>query len=289
MHANAGPPANINLFVIHDLETYDIDFLVEPEAPIRLADKERAQQKITEYELGLNFALDYFNPTSFPRELVDFSSDLGFVSSTLYGAHSHAFLMPTQISHGDQFVVYFRVPRVFQLALVTEGKVFTSEIIEMRQFDFEITWDVRHLDVEGSRENVGTVSELSTHPLARGQTYFHFFLRLIVTLAVELLLLFIWGFRQKSTWIQVTLLNILTQGLLTAGTLYIYFVTSPQNNLLNAVFFFILGELFVFTVEIFYLAFFVTEKSRFSRISYSFIANVLSLVAGFFLMIALFS
>lgn len=289
VHANAGPPANIRLEVIHDGLDYEIDFLIEPLNPITEENRLNAEKRITEHELGFSFSLDYFNPSSFPRELIDFQSDQGFVSSTLYGSHDYAYFIPTQVAQNDQFVVYFRVPRIFQIALITEGKVFTSEVITMSQFDFDITWDIRGLDLEGPLENVGTLSELATHPLARGSTYLHFFLRLIVTLAVELLLLFIWGFRKKSTWVSVTGLNIITQSLLTVGTIYIYVITNPDSALLNAFFFFMLGELFVFSVEMFYLSFFVSEKSRFNRVSYSFIANVLSLIAGLFLMIALFN
>ena len=286
--ANAGPPANIILTVVHNLDDYDIDFLIEPDGVITDQMKDAAARQISEHEGGVSFALDYFKSDRFPRELISFESDVGFVSSTLYGSQSYAYLIPTQSSMNDEYRVYFRVPRVFQIALVSEGEVFTSEVITMTQFDFNITWDVTDLSFEGPQTNVGTIRGLDNHPLSQLTTYVHFFLRLLVTLAIELIVLFFWGFKKKSTWIQVTALNVITQSILTFGTMYVFFIT-PSNGLLNAAFLFILGELFVFTVEMFYLGVFVSEKSTLSRVGYSFVANFLSLIAGFFLMLALFN
>lgn len=287
VEANAGPPANIQLNVIHDGIDYAIDFLIEPSSPVTSEDHQQALRRITEHELGFDFSLDYFDQDSFPKELVTFISDQGFVSNTLYGSQDYAFLIPTQSSFNDQFVLYFRVPRVFQIALVSEGIVYTSEVITMTQFDFEITWDVRGLDLENT-DNVGIVTGLDNHPLTRSTTYLQFFFRLLITLTIELIILFLWGFRKTSTWIKVTLLNIITQSLLTLGTLYVFFIT-PNNGIWNAIFLFILGEIFVFMVEIFFVSFFVEEKSLTSRITFALFANIASLIAGFFLMIALFN
>ena len=287
VEANAGPPANIQLNVIHDGIDYAIDFLIEPSSPVTSEDHQQALRRITEHELGFDFSLDYFEEDAFPKELVTFVSDQGFVSNTLYGSQDYAFFIPTQSSFNDQYVLYFRVPRVFQMALVSEGIVYTSDVITMTQFDFEITWDVRGLDAEVT-ESVGIVTGLNNHPLTRSTTYLQFFFRLFITLAIELLVLFLWGFRKTSTWIKVTLLNIITQSLLTLGTLYVFFIT-PNNGIWNAIFLFILGEIFVFMVEIFFASFFINEKSLTSRITFALFANIASLIAGFFLMIALFN
>lgn len=287
VEANAGPPANIQLNVIHDGIDYAIDFLIEPPSLVTSEDHQQALRRITEHELGFDFSLDYFEQDSFPKELVTFVSDEGFVSNTLYGSQDYAFFIPTQSSFNDQYVLYFRVPRVFQIALVSEGIVYTSDVITMNQFDFEITWDVSGLDAEIT-ENVGIVTGLDNHPLTRSTTYLQFFFRLFITLAIELLVLFLWGFRKASTWTKVTLLNIITQSLLTLGTLYVFFIT-PNNGIWNAIFLFILGEIFVFMVEIFFASFFINEKSLTSRITFALFANIASLIAGFFLMIALFN
>ena len=287
VHANAGPPANIRLNVIHEGLDYAIDFLIQPEQPITLADQEAARRRILEHEVGIAFALDYFKQGFFPRELIEFETEDGFVSSTLYGRSDYAYFIPTQVAFEDQYVIYFRVPRVFRIALVTEGDVFTSEVITMTDFDFDITWDVRGLDLQGTSTDVGTITGLNTHPFTRLTTYVHFFIRVVVTLAVELLLLFLLGFRKKITWIQVSILNIITQSALTLGTIYVFSLTA--SGIGNALVLFILGEMLIFTVEAFYLGAFVHEKSVFRRVGYSLLANALSLIAGLFLMIALFS
>jgi len=287
VHANAGPPANIRLNVIHEGLDYAIDFLIQPEQPITLADQEAARRRILEHEVGIAFALDYFKQGFFPRELIEFATEDGFVSSTLYGRSDYAYFIPTQVAFEDQYVIYFRVPRVFRIALVTEGDVFTSEVITMTDFDFDITWDVRGLDLQGTSTDVGTITGLNTHPFTRLTTYVHFFIRVVVTLAVELLLLFLLGFRKKITWIQVSILNTITQSALTLGTIYVFSLTA--SGIGNALVLFILGEMLIFTVEAFYLGVFVHENSVVRRVSYSLLANAISLIAGLFLMIALFS
>ena len=106
-------------------------------------------------------------------------------------------------------------------------------------------------------------------------------LRVILTLAIEAAVFWAFGYRSKRSWLAFLIINLVTQGGL--------------NILLNrqvpvggyVILGLLIGEVFVFLVEI--IAFLVTihEQRPFRTFLYVLTANVLSLVAGGFLITVL--
>lgn len=284
VEANAGPPASIRLTVMHDGIDFDFDFLIPLEGELSNVAITQARNKLDDSEGNMQY--DFYYQDTFPEALVTFQDDEGFSSNALYGQSQYFFRNTYPSQNEDVFSLYFTTPLKFKAAIVIDGEVFTSPVIEMTQFDFRLTWDIRGVDFPGASQEVGELSGFVPHPLSQGSTYAHFLIRLVFTLVVELAILYLFGFRRNKTFVQVGILNTITQTLLNLGTLNLFFFS--HQSTFGVLILFIFGEFVVFFVETIYLALFVKEKGLMRRVFFALFANLVTLVGGLFLMIWLF-
>lgn len=282
--ANAGPPASIRLTVMHDGIDFDFDFLIPIEGTLSNVAINQARNKIEASEGSMQY--DFYYQDTFPEALITFQDDEGFISNALYGQSQYFFRDHYPSRNEDVFSLYFTTPLRFKAAIIIDGEVFTSPVIEMTQFDFRLTWDIRGVDFQEAPQEVGELSGFVPHPLSQLSTYAHFLIRLVFTLVVELAVLYLFGFRQRKTFLQVGVLNTITQTLLNLGTLNLFFLS--HESTFGVLILFILGEFVVFFVETIYLALFVKEKGLMRRVSFALFANLVTLIGGLFLMIWLF-
>lgn len=107
-------------------------------------------------------------------------------------------------------------------------------------------------------------------------------LRIILTLIIEGIVFFLFGYRKKKSWLVFIIVNLITQGILNivlAGNL------SPLNSYL--IFDLIGGEIVVFIVEIIAFLSLVDEHGRLRTALFVILANSLSLIAGGYLITVL--
>jgi hypothetical protein len=105
--------------------------------------------------------------------------------------------------------------------------------------------------------------------------------RIILTLLIEGIVFFLFGYRSKKSWLIWVIVNLITQGAL---NIWLNGIATPLNNYL--IFSLVLGEIAVFVVEM--AAFLILIKERRVITSlYVIVANVLSLFAGGYLITAL--
>lgn len=100
-------------------------------------------------------------------------------------------------------------------------------------------------------------------------------MRLLLTLFIEGLIFWLFGFRQKRSWLVFLVINLVTQGALNIWL-------DKSSMILQSYFIFnlIIGEFFVFAAEMITFPIFIQEHKK-RRISlYAFIANLVSLIAG---------
>ncbi len=99
-------------------------------------------------------------------------------------------------------------------------------------------------------------------------------LRIILTLIIEGVVLWKFSFREKRTWIAFFVINLITQGSL---NLWINGFSPIMSYLIIALIF---AEIIIIVVEVFLFLTFLKEHSKFITISYVFVANILSLIVG---------
>ena len=109
---------------------------------------------------------------------------------------------------------------------------------------------------------------------------------IILTLLIEGVIFFLFGYRKRNSWIVFLATNILTQGFL-----YVW-LNTQFYPLVNSYFFpvlfsLIVGEFLVFISEITVFLILVRERRRLVTFSYVVAANFASLIVGGFLINAL--
>lgn len=288
LKANSGPPSNLSVVIENASFDYYFEILIYQEAPLSLDQMDGAESSPFFTE-GLFD--DYLYPLShdMPEMLISFQDDDAYVSNTLYGGFSYFYANQSPPITPDQFVLFLDVPRIFKLMLISDqDEVILSEVIEMKTYDYQITWDLEGITFEpGISYDQGNISGFIEHPLLRPSTYFDFFVRLIVTLLIELGILYLFGFRLKVSYYIVFGINVLTQSILTIGTLSVFY--STRFSLLAPIVFFIVGEFFVFLSEMIIFGFTLKEKHPFKRVIYAFTANLVSMIIGFIVTMWIFT
>ncbi len=269
--ANSGPPANVQITIINYEVDFSFDFLIHIEAPL-------TQDQINEGTTKINDGDFPLSDSYFPVDYASYQDDEGYVSNALYGSSSH---FSTYEFDDHQFLtkMWMTVPRVFKLLLCTsEGKYITSEIITMSQFDFRLTYDLSGVDMSENQTNVGFISGYIGNPWKNVTTWVNFFLRLVLTLAIELGILFLFGFRIKATYLLILGMNVITQIALNIVVISEYY--TGYSNGYQYLMALIVGEMLVFLIEAILVTLFIKEHKAVRKLSYSLLANTVSLFVG---------
>ena len=291
LKANSGPPSNVSVTLVNADFEYYFEILFY-------------QQELLSQE-QIDHALDsrYFNKDGFdmwdyydypmyynmPEMLASFQDKDGFISHTLYGSYSlFDFFTPIDRQSPEVFAIWLNSPRIFKLILISENEeIIISELIEMTQYDFRVTWDLEGIAFQNEIQyNQGVITGLIINPLLRLSTYFDFIVRLCVTLMIELGILYLFGFRTKKSFAIAFVINSISQTILTVGTLFTFYLS--RFNILAPIVFFVVGEIFVFSSEMIIYGFTLKEKPVYIRVIYAFIANLFSMIIGLILTIMIF-
>ena len=99
-------------------------------------------------------------------------------------------------------------------------------------------------------------------------------LRIILTLIIEAIIFWLYGFRQKKSWIVFIAINLVTQGAL---NIWLNGFTPLESYLIFGLLF---AEIFIFIAEILLFQVFINEQRKSDRVLYVLVANTLSLIAG---------
>jgi hypothetical protein len=109
-------------------------------------------------------------------------------------------------------------------------------------------------------------------------------LQVLLTMIIEGIVFLLVGYRKKRSWFVFVTFNLLTQGILYLWLAQIH--QWPPNNI-YIVFSLIFGEILVFAVEMVGFLVFINERSRGMTAGYVFGANLASLIAGSYIIMAL--
>ncbi len=100
-------------------------------------------------------------------------------------------------------------------------------------------------------------------------------IRLLLTLMLEGILFWLFRFREKKSWLVFLAINLMTQGAL---NLWLNHGGPLMPNYL--IFSLIFGEIFVFAAEMLAFPIFIKEQKKRRVLIYTFTANLVSLIAG---------
>ncbi len=103
-------------------------------------------------------------------------------------------------------------------------------------------------------------------------------MRILLTLLIEGIVFWLFGYRQKRSWVVFVLINLITQ-----GGLNIWLSQETLFLSVYLIFALILGEVFVFAIEMIAFPRLIKEHKKLRTLLYAFTANLCSLIAGSFI------
>lgn len=160
---------------------------------------------------------------------------------------------------------HFEKNEIYQFLIVANGETIVIPI-----------------DTPLTRYNNLYTLDLKTNTITQGRVPYKntlfIALRVVLTLFIEALIFYAFGFREKRSWIIFLVLNLITQGALNIWLNSMF----PSNGYIIIALIF--GEFFIFLAEMTGFLLLVQEHSKKRRAAYAFLANMISLVAGGYLL-----
>ncbi len=261
--ADIGPKATAEVTIIGIEGEYSFELLVPYRGDV-------TENPLEDWENYVEY--DYYKET-YPERLVYFQDEDGFAACSFYYGPPCNY---RQTGEHRYRMTYFSAPRVFKVAIVTEDDVLiVSERIERQMFQASFTFDLTGVDTTQDQFGVGVINE----ELPIREAISSFFLRVILTIGIELGILALFMYRKAGSFKLVGIVNLISQTLLTLGILIAYYYAS----IFGAIAIFIIGEIFVFTFEIVVYAIKLKEKSIKRAVIYGFVANATTFMATIFI------
>lgn len=266
------PTATIKIIGIDEPYHFDILYYVGNHEIDVLSETEVAEQ--LEY---------YYYADDYPEVLNGYKDNDDYASYTLYRDIPHGVSNP---SPNTFFLGYAYPPSEFKIVLVMEsGEVIISDIIKRDLFTAEFVYDLTDYDLVNSQPvlidgvNVyQTGSAYVREIIPWKNIVLQFVFTVFFTLLIEVGLLALMMYKSWSSYKLILIVNLITQSLLHIGII----LGSLFGSLFGGIFAFIIGELFVFILEIIIFGKFLKEQSKLRAILYALLANIASLVIGLF-------
>lgn len=264
LRADMGPKSSLEINIIGVDEPYTFELLFFGTLPDAL-DRDNIYQDRVNY-------VTY----EFPEMIKDFN-DEGYISTVLYRGRP---TFQKKLS-AHSFIYTYVPPKTFKLLILfNDGTYLTSNVETTKLFDSKITWDLTNVNKSISQTNVGVVNE--NLPIARFS--YDLSLRIILTIGIEIVILYAFAYRLKKSYHLILLTNIVTQITL---TLFMFSMRYFYQPFFGEIFVLVIGEIIIFTLESFIYMKWLTEKPRKFALIYALLANFASLAVGILLMISL--
>jgi hypothetical protein len=252
--ADMGPKPQITVIVKNPPSgEYYLDLLTKDKAKYQNLESKIENYNKEKLSLLLSFHEDYWHPALTQGTKAPMWGDLIGEKKSNQMIHTFG---------------YMGVPDDFKLIIITpDNKIIVTKEIHKQTFDFTVTYDY----------NTG---EIKTESLQISYGL-QFLMSCLPTLLIEGIVLIGFGFSIKKNWKVFLLINILTQIFLTVtmGTVLL------KEGLVSSYFLFFPIEFIILIIESIAYAFLLKEHSILRRIGYGILANAISCMAGFVLIL----
>ncbi len=147
--------------------------------------------------------------------------------------------------------------------------------------EYEQTIGAQYLGGYASTVTLDFVAKTVTEGKLPGRSILLVSMRVLFTLIIESFIFFLFGFREKRSWIIFLVMNLLTQGALNIA------LNSGSVLAIHSMFKLFIMEFWVFVAEIATVLALIREHGKLRRVAFALTANILSLVLGFYLISSL--
>ncbi len=262
--ADTGPRPTLEIEVVGVSQPFYIDLLILAEVD---------QEKINEVREAMESDEIYYGRVV--------PEDLYFVRANDYVPSILTTKSPTyyRLTMENEHLFTLNVPQTFKVLLLFEdGNYITSKLIEPTLFNSKIRVSMTNVDTLITQTDVGSVEEI--FPVAT--MTFDLALRILGTIVVEFMVLVLFGYFEKKSYLFVMYVNLFTQVTLTLFMFVTKFYFSPIFGELIVL---LIGETFIFAFEILIYRKYLKEHGKQRAVLYGLIANTVSLLASFSIVI----
>jgi len=172
--------------------------------------------------------------------------------------------------------------REIKKVLETYYTFYSSEMKNLNNYIFTVSTNNESYEINIDKtlqkyNNIYTL-DLNNYTLKEGKllsrSIFLVTMRIVLTLVIEGLIFWLFGFTRKVSWLIFLLINLITQGSL---NIWINSVVPTQGYIIFGLIF---GEIFIVIAETIAFLLFVKEHKKLRRVLYILTANFVSLIAG---------
>lgn len=261
LRADMGPKRTLDIHIKGIQEPYFLGLLMKGSLPEN-QELLIARENISYYE------------DNFPEMLYTFAIE-GYVSADLVLPWG----LRAQHTRENYYIYTYNPPQKFKLIIIFEDQThLVSKTIETSLFNSKVLFDLTDVDTSFTQFSVGTLDEV--FPV---QTMtLELTLRIIGTIFIEIIILFLFGYTLKKSYKLVTIVNLVTQVSLT-GFMFAtkYFILPGLGEIMVL----LIGEAIIFLFEIIVFRIYLKEKSPKRAMLYALVANTMTLIASYSVMI----
>ena len=170
-------------------------------------------------------------------------------------------------------------PKEFKLAIydLDNNILYISNLIERKRFEAKMDVDINYISNDTNELFINYdnayIKEVNNYFIS----ILKFLSRIIITIIVELFILFLFKFKDKFSFKVVLLNNLFTQIILNI----ILYINYYNYGLMSYDIFLIIGEIIVLIFESLINSYFIKEKKKYYTIIYTSIANIVTFLLTF--------
>lgn len=170
-------------------------------------------------------------------------------------------------------------PKEFKLAIydLDNNILYISNLIERKRFEAKMDVDINYISNDTNELFINYdnayIKEVNNYFIS----ILKFLSRIIITIIVELFILFLFKFKDKFSFKVVLLNNLFTQIILNI----ILYINYYNYGLMSYYIFLIIGEIIVLIFESLINSYFIKEKKKYYTIIYTIIANIVTFLLTF--------
>jgi hypothetical protein len=266
-HADVGPKPTADILIIGIDEPFYFDVLVEMPEGIEPLGTTDLKDKI-EY--------NYYR-SDYPANILNGYQDEDlFASRTLYTG-APAIISKLDAEKEEYHLGYFNAPRVFKVVIILEedDTMIVSKVIERKLFNSSMTYELSDVDLSSNQFGVGVLEE----NIPYNNYTLSLIIRVIVTIAVELFILWLFKYKSIKSFKLTGFTNLVTQTIL---SLFMVIGFYFWGSIFGLLFVLVIGEFLVFVFEMAIYAKYLKEKGHGRALLYGFVANLVTLFLTIF-------
>lgn len=266
LNADIGPKKTLKIEIIKD-STRDLEI-----------------DLIFKREISAGYTREYDKIHSFiSEELYNFLYDKsidGYISGHLYAAAPYGIKKESN-KNIDTFIASYYYPQNAKILIrdKTSNQIIITETFSQTAFDASVEINSKEYFNDSNYDEITIIDHSNIYLKEEHEIFkstMNLLIRIILTVIIELFILFLFRYKKKQSYIFVGITNVITQTILTIG---LFLILYTNGSLLFMVYL-VLGEIVVISTEAILYLIFLKERPKIKALFYAIVANIATIFVG---------